>query len=130
MRNRLGQSTAEYATLLVIIIGAITVMQVFLKRGQNAAIRDAVVTHYLNSGTGTNGLAGTVQFEPYYQRSHMQTSVSSSGQAYVRSGGRYHHNSYTSYNVDSSSYKNQLAFNNYRNESDWGWNQKLGDLGL
>ncbi len=126
LRLRRGQSTAEYATLLVIIIGAITVMQLFLKHGMNAGIRDATVSHYLNAGTGAGGLAGTAQFEPYYQKSYTDSSVTSNTTKYIKGGGGYYKNSYT--NVSSSGWRNQLAVTGYEDEASWGWNKTLNDL--
>lgn len=125
-RRSVGQSTAEYATLLVIIIGAITVMQLFLKRGMNAGIREATVTHYLNAGVGENGLAGTAQFEPYYSTSHTDSSADSSKVAYVKGGGGYHQEFTTK--VQAKGWENQLAVNGYENEDNWGWNKSVNEL--
>ncbi len=123
---RRGQSTAEYATLLVIIIGAITVMQLFLKRGMNAGIAHATKEHFLNAGTGSSGLAGTAQFEPYYSTSHIDTTVTSDKTKRIMGGGAYYMNSFT--NVTSSGWRNQEAVTGHEEESSWGWNYTLDDL--
>ena len=54
--KRKGQTTAEYAVLLGLVIAAILAMQVYVKRGIQARI-----------ATETDGITGGFsQYEPYY----------------------------------------------------------------
>lgn len=66
-----AQSTAEYAILFGLIIGAVVAMQTYLKRGVQAKLADS--TDYLTdvkgdvTGLGDN-LNQTGQYEPYYMK--------------------------------------------------------------
>ena len=62
-RKSKGQSTAEYAILIALVVGAIIAMQVYVQRAIKGRIRDAVVVYMLNQ---TNELGNTAQYEPYY----------------------------------------------------------------
>ena len=57
-----GQSTAEYAILIALVIAAIIAMQTYAKRALQARIADA--TKYLVNNT--RDLGNTLQFEPQY----------------------------------------------------------------
>ncbi len=70
---RRGQSIAEYAILLAVVIGAFAAMQVFNRRLLQARIRaaaDALVTATGNTAIGGGGTTVTLgnwsQYEPYY----------------------------------------------------------------
>ena len=75
MLSKLGkraQTTAEYAILIALVVGAVVAMQVYVKRGIQGRIRD-VVDH-----TGSGGDLGSPgdkvnftsgQYEPYYVQS-------------------------------------------------------------
>ena len=69
-----AQSTAEYATLFAIIVGAIVAMQLFVKRAGQAKMKDAMMFFH-----GANGLniQGPHQYEPYYLTQNI-TQVSNS----------------------------------------------------
>jgi hypothetical protein len=64
LKNKKAQSTAEYAILIGLVVAALLAMQVYVKRGLNAKMKDATDAF----GTGTPGLAQTTggQYEPYY----------------------------------------------------------------
>ena len=68
-RHARGQSTAEYAIVVGIVIAAIVGMQLYLKRGMQGKMK-AVSDHMASvTGTADPSLApiGTVlQYEPYY----------------------------------------------------------------
>ena len=80
-RKAKGQSTAEYAVVIAIVLGAVIGMQTFVKRGLQA--RYKVATDALASVKGANDLASfnsnLPQFEPYYAE---QNIVSSRGENY------------------------------------------------
>jgi len=74
LRNKRAQNTAEYAILFAVVIGAFSVMQMYVRRGLNARIKDGVNTiPSIVLGQQTD-LAGTTvftaqnQYEPYYIR--------------------------------------------------------------
>ena len=63
LRNRIkGQSTAEYAILIALVVAAIIAMQTYAKRALQAKVRDAVV--YMKDQTVA--LGNSIQYEPYY----------------------------------------------------------------
>ncbi len=57
-----GQSTAEYAILISLVVAAIIAMQTYAKRSLNARIRGAA--HFM-----TNQIGNRTQYEPYYLQS-------------------------------------------------------------
>ena len=65
-----GQSTAEYAILIALVIAAMIAMQTYVKRGLQARTKDAI--DYLAEQTGD--LGNTVQFEPQYLSSSFQVT--------------------------------------------------------
>ena len=63
LRNRIkGQSTAEYAILIALVVAAVIAMQTYAKRALQARMRDA--SGYLVRTT--NELGNSAQYEPYY----------------------------------------------------------------
>lgn len=60
-----GQSTAEYAILIALVVAAVIAMQTYAKRALQAKVRDAVV--YMKDQT--NALGNSIQYEPYYLNS-------------------------------------------------------------
>ncbi len=76
-KNR-AQSTAEYAILIAIVIGAAVAMQVYVKRGLQGRVHEVVRSvgdATLTDGTDTvvNPLTGN-QYEPYYNRSALTST--------------------------------------------------------
>jgi len=69
--NRIAQSTAEYAIIIAIVVGAIVAMQVFVKRGIQGRVRDVVdYTGGANDQLAKDLFTGN-QYEPYYSESNM-----------------------------------------------------------
>ena len=62
-----AQSTAEYAILIALVIGAAVAMQVYVRRGMQGGLK--FVTDKLKSSD-----TGTGQYEPYYMRSLSETT--------------------------------------------------------
>ena len=63
LRNRIkGQSTAEYAILIALVVAAVIAMQTYAKRALQAKVRDATLFMVQQ----TNELGSSVQYEPYY----------------------------------------------------------------
>ena len=75
--KRKGQTTAEYAVLLGLVIAAILAMQVYVKRGIQARIR-----------TETDGITGGYdQYEPYYLSSDFTSTRDTSETETTATGG-------------------------------------------
>ena len=73
---RKGQSTAEYAIVIGLVIAAAVAMQVYVKRGIQGKVRDAVDTT-LQAG----------QYEPYYLATTSDSTRSESNTAATTDGG-------------------------------------------
>jgi len=77
LRRLSGQSTAEYAIILAVVIGAAVAMQVYVKRGLQAKQKGAVdVFTGLQGNFTEEGKTATFgklsQYEPYYAESNYQ----------------------------------------------------------
>ena len=83
--NKKGQSIMEYAVLVSLVIAAITGMQLYVRRGLQAKIKDASdnLPNYITTQSGMT--AGTVfneghtQYEPYYRGDSETVSTSARG---------------------------------------------------
>jgi hypothetical protein len=62
--SKRAQSTAEYAIVIALVIGAAVAMQIYVKRGLQGGMRFA--TDKLKNRTG--------QYEPYYYQSEAETA--------------------------------------------------------
>ncbi|MFA5311067.1 MAG: hypothetical protein WC355_02005 [Candidatus Omnitrophota bacterium] len=60
---RKGQSTAEYAIVIGLVIGAAVAMQIYVKRGLQAKMKQAVD---YNDPAAQSMLGGISQYEPEY----------------------------------------------------------------
>jgi len=75
LRRMRGQTVAEYAVLLSLVIAAAVAMQIYVKRGLQARMKKGTdtftaVTGAIDSGTGTTApFQALDQYEPYYQES-------------------------------------------------------------
>ncbi len=83
--NKKGQSIMEYAVLVSLVIAALTGMQLYVKRGLQAKIKDASdnIPNYVRGKTellaGEIYNEGHTQYEPYYRGDSTTTSTSVSG---------------------------------------------------
>jgi hypothetical protein len=66
-----AQTTAEYAILIALVVAAVTAMQIYVKRGMQGKVKDAVDN--MGAGMGLPG-ASTPQYEPYYLTSNSTTN--------------------------------------------------------
>ncbi len=79
LKIRKGQSIAEYAVLLSLVIAAAVAMQIYVKRGIQAKIKSGTDA-FSDAGAGTvitvEGKSATLkalsQYEPYYQESQYE----------------------------------------------------------
>ena len=85
---RKGQSTAEYAIVIGLVIGAAVAMQIYVKRGLQAKMKDAVDYNDPDSKTvtGTNMFSGN-PYEPKYTTSEMASTSETHGNAKTSTGG-------------------------------------------
>lgn len=65
-----GQSTAEYAVVIALVVAAVIAMQTYVKRGLQARMRDASIKLVEE----TNYLGNAIQYEPYYLESNFGVS--------------------------------------------------------
>ncbi len=89
MLNKRGQNTAEYAILIGVIVAAAIAMQVYVRRGMQGRVKDAV-DHSLNmSVRGEDGqqVFSTAQYEPYYMDSDTTTTQDSAETERMTVGG-------------------------------------------
>ncbi|MCX5711211.1 MAG: hypothetical protein NT060_04580 [Candidatus Omnitrophica bacterium] len=82
MNKSRAQTTAEYAILFAIVVGAFIAMQVYIERGLQGRIKDVVDARgaggTIGSGTASGSVAfNTAQYEPYYLQSNAQTNQTS-----------------------------------------------------
>jgi hypothetical protein len=69
MSKRKGQNIAEYSILIALVIAAAVAMQVYVKRGIQGRVADAVdYAPTLSIMNVAVNVGATKQYEPYYQR--------------------------------------------------------------
>jgi len=83
LNNKRGQNTAEYAILIGVIVAAAIAMQIYVRRGMQARIKDAVDYSMTNPGSIFN----TAQYEPEYMQSSYETTSESEGYESMAIGG-------------------------------------------
>lgn len=90
LRKNKAQTTAEYAILIALVIGAALAMQIYVRRGLQGRVKD-VVDH-----TGSGGEVGSSkdlltfsagQYEPYYLTSESKTTQGMEDTENVAEGG-------------------------------------------
>ena len=91
-RHDRGQSTAEYAIVISVVIAAVLGMQLYMKRGMQGKVKDGVDFFTNQEGTMdsslTNNISNLDQYEPYYAESNTTTNQSSSENEQMLEGGR------------------------------------------
>jgi len=79
-----GQSTAEYAIVIGLVIAAAVGMQLYVKRGIQGKIKDAVD---YDGAKGKYGMGNTGQYEPDYLSSEMDSSRTAKESSEAFEGG-------------------------------------------
>ncbi|OGX40610.1 MAG: hypothetical protein A2984_02720 [Omnitrophica WOR_2 bacterium RIFCSPLOWO2_01_FULL_41_12] len=73
-----AQTTAEYAILIALVVGAVVAMQVYLRRGLQGRVKDVVDDIDLGGNVEEPGKVNSIftaqQYEPYYVESTAQTA--------------------------------------------------------
>lgn len=83
---RKAQSTAEYAIVIGLVIGAAVAMQIYVKRGLQAKVKDAV--DFNDATAGSYGIGATTQYEPdYMTTTDMRSTRKAEVQAKTSTGG-------------------------------------------
>lgn len=84
-RSQRGQSTAEYAILVSLVIASIVAMQTYVKRGLQGKVKDA--TDHVSDEMQQAGVTGTTtQYEPYYASNDFKVSQSQDNKTTVGEG--------------------------------------------
>jgi len=82
--KRKGQSTAEYAIVIGLVIAAAVAMQVYVKRGIQGKVKAA--TDYVDDDA--SAVVGDArQYEPYYLESNLTSTRQASTQENTAEGG-------------------------------------------
>ncbi len=86
-----GQSTAEYAIVFAVVLAALVGMQIYVKRGMNARLKDAsdssVDALWTKLGKTGTPAATDAQYEPYYASSDYDINQKASHREKVEEGG-------------------------------------------
>ncbi|MEK6528870.1 MAG: hypothetical protein AABZ36_08330 [Nitrospirota bacterium] len=82
-RKKSGQSIAEYAIVFGLVVAAAVAMQIYVKRGLQGKIKDAVD---FTQNTGTVNI-GNAQYEPYYSSQSLTSSREAEEEARTQTGG-------------------------------------------
>lgn len=70
-KKHFGQSTAEYAIIIGVVVAVVIAMQTYVKRGIQGRMRDEVKAFI----TDTNAIGNTSQYEPYYIDQNYSTTT-------------------------------------------------------
>lgn len=87
LNSRRGQNTAEYAILIGVIVAAAIAMQIYIRRGMQARIKEAVdYTRDADIDAG-NAIFNLTQYEPYYMATNFETSQTGAVAEELQTGG-------------------------------------------
>ncbi|MDD5292665.1 MAG: hypothetical protein PHY46_05765 [Candidatus Omnitrophica bacterium] len=87
LNKKKGQNTAEYAILIGVIVAAAIAMQIYVRRGMQARIKDAVdYTQTADEDTGVD-IFNATQYEPYYMDSSLETTSDADRSEAMLTGG-------------------------------------------
>jgi Flp pilus assembly pilin Flp len=86
-RFRKGQSTAEYAIVIGLVIAAVVGMQVYVKRGIQSKMKEASDVNITYSGATDYGVNSYTQYEPNYSTSTGMVSTRDSTEKVTASVG-------------------------------------------
>ncbi len=90
MQARRGQSTGEWAILLGVVVAMLIGMQIYVRRGLNARMKDgsdSVTKFVLNKFGKNNPTAAELQVEPYYASSSFDVTQNSTSRMKEDTGG-------------------------------------------
>jgi len=95
LKNKKAQNTMEYAILFAVVVGALTAMQLYVRRSLQAKIRggtDNIPNAVLSQETATSGVVvdqllgdpTATQYEPYYYVNGQSDLVSTTSEGTER----------------------------------------------
>lgn len=87
LNSRKGQNTAEYAILIGVIVAAAIAMQIYIRRGMQARVKDAVDFTQTADDDSGNKLFTQSQYEPYYMERNLETSSAGAVSQQLQQGG-------------------------------------------
>lgn len=87
LNSRKGQNTAEYAILIGVIVAAAIAMQIYIRRGMQARVKDAVDFTKSADDDAGNALFTQTQYEPYYMATNFETSQQGAVSEELQTGG-------------------------------------------
>lgn len=89
LNSRRGQNTAEYAILIGVIVAAAIAMQIYIRRGMQARIKDTVdFTMTADDDVGGAIFNNTTrQYEPYYMSTNFTTVQNGTSSEALQVGG-------------------------------------------
>ena len=115
LNSRKGQNTAEYAILIGVIVAAAIAMQIYIRRGMQARIKDAVdFTKTADVDAGNAVFNHSVsQYEPYYMNTNFTTVQSGASSEELQTGGGVVRNSMgeTTQRTGNQAYSNYMQAN-------------------
>ncbi len=89
LNSKRGQNTAEYAILIGVIVAAAIAMQIYIRRGMQARVRDAV--EFTKTADDDGDLSSNIftsnQYEPYYMQTNFQTTQYGTTREQLQEGG-------------------------------------------
>ncbi|RJO65042.1 MAG: hypothetical protein C4540_02275 [Candidatus Omnitrophota bacterium] len=86
--SKRAQTTAEYAILIALVVGAVIAMQIYVRRSLQGKIKDATDLPLNLTGTGYNATSfNTTQYEPYYFNSTAVTNQRQTLTEQMQTGG-------------------------------------------
>jgi gas vesicle protein len=111
LNQKRGQNTAEYAILIGVIVAAAIAMQIYIRRGMQARLKDAVdFTQTADDDAGNSFFNSAVkQYEPYYLESNFQTTQEGKTTEELQVGGGVVRNSLG----DATSRTGNQIYSNY-----------------
>lgn len=113
LNSRKGQNTAEYAILIGVIVAAAIAMQIYIRRGMQARIKDAVDYTRTADDNATETIFNTTQYEPYYMSTNFTTEQAGTVQEQLQEGGGIERTSIsdTTQRTGNQVYRNYLEAN-------------------
>jgi len=89
LNSKKGQNTAEYAILIGVIVAAAIAMQIYIRRGMQARVKDAVdFTQTADDDAGGYLFASNQsQYEPYYMQTNFETVQQAQTSEQLQAGG-------------------------------------------
>ena len=117
LNSKRGQNTAEYAILIGVIVAAAIAMQIYVRRGMQAKVKEAVdftTTADTMSGVAEVGnLFTQKQYEPYYLATNYTTTQSGAVSEQLQAGGGVIRDSMsdTTQRVGNQTYSNYMDGN-------------------